>query len=150
MALSRSEWTRALVEGDPALVRDLASEIEGLQGEDAGDIEMVDEPREELVMVQVRETAQGTLFYLGEALMTSCRVRVGGATGRGMLLGSNSRRAYELALADAMFSHAEDDPLAVRWERVLRDELGRIDAREAQAARRVARTEVDFSTMQEQ
>lgn len=97
-------------------------------------------------MVQVRETAQGTLFYLGEALMTSCRVRVGGHVGRGMILGSDSRRAYELAVADAVLS-AEDGPWAAAWDQALREELARIDAREAAAAARVACTKVDFSTM---
>ena len=94
MTLRRYERTRALVEGDPALARAIVHEVEGRRDEGAREVTVVDEPREELVMVQVRETAQGTLFYLGEALMTSCRVRVGGHVGRGMILGSDSRRAF--------------------------------------------------------
>lgn len=149
--MKRYERTRALVEGDPAIARALAHEVESRRGEGAWEIAVVDEPREELVMVQVRETAQGTLFYLGEALMTSCRVRVGAHVGRGMVLGSDRRRAYELAVADAAFSAvacAGDGAFAVRWEDALRGELARIDARETEAARRAARTKVDFSTMQ--
>ena len=57
-------------------------------------------------MVQARETAQGSLFFLGEALMTSCRVRVGDAVGLGLVLGSDRCRAYELAVVDAVFSCA--------------------------------------------
>ena len=72
--MKRYERTRALVEGDPALARAIVCEVErdGAQGA----VAVLDEPREELVMVQARETAQGSLFFLGEALMTSCRVRV--------------------------------------------------------------------------
>ena len=146
MTLRRYERTRALVEGDPALARAIVHEVEGRRDEGAREVTVVDEPREELVMVQVRETAQGTLFYLGEALMTSCRVRVGGHVGRGMILGSDSRRAYELAVADAVLS-AEDGPWAAAWDQALREELARIVAREAAAAARVACTKVDFSTM---
>lgn len=144
MSLKRYERTRALVDGDPSLAREIVREVEGELGAEA--LEELDAPREELVMVQVRETAQGTLFYLGEALMTSCRVRVGGHVGRGMILGSDSRRAYELAVADAVLS-AEDGPWAAAWDQALREELARIDAREAAAAARVACTKVDFSTM---
>ena len=146
MTLRRYERTRAVGEGDPALARAIVHEVEGRRDEGAREVTVVDEPREELVMVQVRETAQGTLFYLGEALMTSCRVRVGGHVGRGMILGSDSRRAYELAVADAVLS-AEDGPWAAAWDQALREELARIDAREAAAAARVACTKVDFSTM---
>ena len=92
--MKRYERTRALVEGDPALARAIVCEVErdGSQGA----VAVLDEPREELVMVQARETAQGSLFFLGEALMTSCRVRVGDAVGLGLVLGSDrcaSKRA---------------------------------------------------------
>ena len=99
--MKRYERTRALVEGDPALARAIVCEVErdGSQGA----VAVLDEPREELVMVQARETAQGSLFFLGEALMTSCRVRVGDAVGLGLVLGSDRCRAYELAVVDAVF-----------------------------------------------
>ena len=102
--MKRYERTRALVEGDPALARAIVCEVErdGSQGA----VAVLDEPREELVMVQARETAQGSLFFLGEALMTSCRVRVGDAVGLGLVLGSDRCRAYELAVVDAVFSGA--------------------------------------------
>ena len=90
--LKRYERTRALVEGDPALARAIVCEVERDGAQDA--VAVLDEPREELVMVQARETAQGSLFFLGEALTTSCRVRVGDAVGLGLVLGSDRCRAY--------------------------------------------------------
>lgn len=144
--LRRYERTRALVEGDPALARAIVREIEGELGAEAPVV--LDEPREELVMVRVRETAQGSLFYLGEALATSCRVRVGVAMGLGLVLGSDRCRAYELAVIDAAFSGDAGAERAARWDARLADELARIDAREAAEARRAASTRVDFSTME--
>ena len=143
--MKRYERTRALVEGDPALARAIVCEVErdGSQGA----VAVLDEPREELVMVQARETAQGSLFFLGEALTTSCRVRVGDAVGLGLVLGSDRCRAYELAVVDAVFSGAAGDAWASRWDASLRAELARVEARDQREARRTAATEVDFSTM---
>ena len=143
--MKRYERTRALVEGDPALARAIVCEVErdGSQGA----VAVLDEPREELVMVQARETAQGGLFYLGETLTTSCRVRVGDAVGLGLVLGSDRCRAYELAVVDAVFSGAAGDAWASRWDASLRAELARVEARDQREARRTAATKVDFSTM---
>lgn len=143
--MKRYERTRALVEGDPALARAIVCEVErdGSQGA----VAVLDEPREELVMVQARETAQGSLFFLGEALTTSCRVRVGDAVGLGLVLGSDRCRAYELAVVDAVFSGAAGDAWASRWDASLRAELARVEARDQRETRRTAATKVDFSTM---
>ena len=145
VSLKRYERTRALVDGDPSLAREIVREVEGELGAEA--LEELDEPREELVMVQARETAQGSLFFLGEALMTSCRVRVGDAVGLGLVLGSDRCRAYELAVVDAVFSGAAGDAWASRWDASLRAELARVEARDQREARRTAATKVDFSTM---
>ena len=143
--LKRYERTRALVEGDSTLARAIVRDVEDELG--VGAVAVLDEPREELVMVKVRETAHGGLFYLGEALMTSCRVRLGEAVGLGMVLGSDRCRAYELAVVDAAFAGATGEHRAARWEERLGEELERIEAREVEDARRNAATKVDFSTM---
>ena len=142
--MNRYERTRVLVEGSADLAQEIASEIEGVCA-----VEVLDEPREELVMVKVREGARGSLFYLGEALMTSCRVRVGETVGLGLLLGSNRCRAYELAVIDAAFSGPNGAALAARWDERLAQEAERVRADEAAKQRLVQRTKVDFSTMDE-
>lgn len=140
--MRRYERTRVLVEGSPTLSREIVRSVE--QG--GQEIEVLDEPREELVMVKVRETAQRGLFYLGEALATTCRVRVDDAVGYGMVLGSNRCAAYELALIDAAFA---SDGFAGREEaeRKLAEEAARLerDGRRKLGVRE--RTRVDFSTM---
>lgn len=147
--MKRYERTRVLVEGDPLLASEIVRDVEEGLGGSAAAISVLDEPREELVMVQVRETAQGSLFYLGEALMTSCRVRVGETVGLGLLLGSNRCRAYELAVIDAAFSGPNGAALAARWDERLAQEAERVRADEAAEQRLVQRTKVDFSTMDE-
>ena len=144
--MKRYERTRALVEGSPLLARSIVRTLEQELGPDA--VTVLDEPREELVMVKVRETAQGSLFYLGEALATSCRVRIGQTVGIGLLLGSNRCRAFELAVADAAFSGPSGGEYAARWDDDLRRELAAIDQREADEIARAATTRVDFSTME--
>lgn len=144
--MKRYERTRALVEGSPLLARSIVRSLEQELGPDA--VTILDEPREELVMVKVRETAQGSLFYLGEALATSCRVRIGQTVGIGLLLGSNRCRAFELAVADAAFSGPNGGEYAARWDDDLRRELAAIDQREADEVARAATTRVDFSTME--
>ena len=99
-------------------------------------------------MVKVRETAKGSLFYLGEALATSCRVRIGDAVGIGLVMGSNRCRAYELAVIDAAFAGEAGAARADRWDTRLREELAAVDAREAAEVARAATTRVDFSTME--
>ena len=147
--MKRYERTRVLVEGNPSLASEIVRDVEaGAGGDGAPVISVLDEPREELVMVQVRETAQGSLFYLGEALMTSCRVRVGETVGLGLLLGSNRCRAYELAVIDAAFSPG-GAAFAARWDDRLSQEAARIRAREAAEQQLIQRTKVDFSTMDE-
>ena len=143
--LTRYNRTRALVEGDPAVARAIVCDVE--RDEARTPVTVLDEPREELVMVQVRETAQGSLFFLGEALMTSCRVRVGDSVGLGLVLGSDRCRAYELAVADAVFSGPEAAAWSATWDGPLRAELARVEARDEREARRTAATKVDFSTM---
>ncbi len=143
--MKRYERTRVLLEGDPDVLREIVHEVE--QGEGAENVVVLDEPREELVMLQTRETAQGTLFFLGEALMTSCRVSIGDTVGYGFVLGSDRCRAYELAVVDAAFALDGRDEARARWEARLVREQGAISARKAAEAARIAATKVDFSTM---
>lgn len=143
--MNRYERTRALVEGDSSLASELALEVEHELG--AAAIDVLDEPREELVMVKVRETAQGTVFYLGEALMTSCRVEVAGAVGLGMALGSKRCLARDLAVVDAVLSGPLKERFALRWEGPLRraDQVRR--ARLERRGSLAERTKVDFDTL---
>jgi alpha-D-ribose 1-methylphosphonate 5-triphosphate synthase subunit PhnG len=140
--MSRERRTRILVDGDPALSRELCEQIERDHT-----VHVVGAPREVLVMNRVRESAQGSLFYLGEALLTECRVTLRETTGIGLLLGSHHRRAFELAVIDAAFSQPAPLPQQARWTALLEREGGRIAAREAHLLQRLDATRVDFAEM---
>lgn len=143
--MKRYERTRILVEGDARIGRAMADDALAQMGEEA--VSVVEGPRECLVMVQVRETARGSRFYLGEALATTCRVRAAGFAGMGLVLGSQPDRARDLAVIDAAFGGACGEAWRKRWDAHLAQEAARLAAAKAAEAARVRATRVDFSTM---
>lgn len=100
--ISRRKRTEALIEGDRSLAAKLAQIVE-----EQVRIEVLSAPRQGLVMCEVRETARCSRFYMGEALMTECRVLATGpdagqeAEGLGAVLGVDEDLAYSLAVIDA-------------------------------------------------
>lgn len=141
--MKRQERTRILIEGDRRLARRIAERVVG-----SFSVDVLDDPREGLVMIKVRESARRSLFYLGEALVTSCRVRIDGCVGMGIVLGEDRGLAYDLALIDAAFALGDDRFDVAAWERELKEEASRMDARRASERAAIARTRVDFSTME--
>lgn len=141
--MKRKERTQVLVEGDRDLLGSIAREVE-----QAHDVEVVREPVEELVMLKMRESARRSQFYLGEALMTSCVVRIGEAYGYGMVLGEDREKAFDLAIVDA--AYALDDPADDRraYDERIAEEQERIAAQKRLRNEAVLRTQVDFSTME--
>ena len=53
-----------------------------------------------LVMLPMRDTAQGTHFHLGEILMSEARITAGGQYGYGMRQGRDLEAAMAMALVD--------------------------------------------------
>lgn len=140
--MNRYERTRVLVGGDPGVAQAIAAEIE-----ETCEVEVLDAPREELVMVKVRESARNSLFYLGEALMCSCRVRIADTMGFGYVLGSKRNAAYNLALIDAAFSSGETFERMPKWEQRIEKEAKRQRDKQVKSRALIERTRVDFSTM---
>lgn len=140
--MNRYERTRVLTAENSGVAQTIAAEIEWLC-----DVEVLDAPHEELVMVKVRESARNSLFYLGEALMCSCRVLIGDTMGFGYILGSRRDAAYNLAVIDALFSSGEKPERIHTWEQsILKEALLQQENRERKQLFR-ERTRVDFSTM---
>jgi alpha-D-ribose 1-methylphosphonate 5-triphosphate synthase subunit PhnG len=100
-----------------------------------------------LVVIKVRESARGSLFYLGEALATECRVRLGEMPGIGLLLGSERQRAFELAVIDAVMSAPAPLPEEPGWIALLQAEEARLAAALRSGQERIGRTRVEFSSM---
>ena len=140
--IPRRSRTEILVESDPSLAICLAALVE----QDA-DVREVSVPKQGLVMCDVRETARNTRFYLGEALMTECRVRIGDTEGLGVVLGGDRDLARALAVIDAACSLAEPLPACEEIERRIAaagDELARKREREAL---QTSASRVSFDTM---
>ena len=138
----KEERTRVLIEGSSSVAQEIAVEIEA-----AYDVEVLDEPHEELVMVKVRESARNSVFYLGEALICSCRVRLARTMGFGFVLGNKRNAAYNLALIDAAFSCGLEHERKATWEQMIEREAKRLAEKQHKEHALVERTRVEFATM---
>jgi alpha-D-ribose 1-methylphosphonate 5-triphosphate synthase subunit PhnG len=76
---------------------------------DLGQVEVLTN-RTGLVMLPYTDSAQGTVFHLGEVLVSEAHVRLGGAEGYGMVTGRDLVQALAVAVLDAALRaglHAE-------------------------------------------
>ncbi|MBP1967523.1 phosphonate C-P lyase system protein PhnG [Paenibacillus aceris] len=138
--MKRKQRTEMLINGSPQLAADLANEIKGRYS-----VAVMEEPNYGLVMVKVRETAQKSLFYLGEVLVTECKVQVEGAVGIGIVKGDEPEKAYDLAVIDAAYAARLEETEA--WTTLLQSESERLAAKRQDHQSSVLRTKVDFETM---
>jgi alpha-D-ribose 1-methylphosphonate 5-triphosphate synthase subunit PhnG len=124
-----------------------ATEKDAASSESEYVLRVLSEPREVLVMNCVRESAGGSLFYLGEALLSECRVAIGSTVGIGMALGATRERAYQLAVIDAAFNLPRPLSGQVRWQQRLLDAERALARVEAQRCRELQATKVEFLSM---
>lgn len=141
--MERKERTRILVEGDRNILDHIAREIE-----QSHDVALVKEPTEELVMLRVRESAKRSQFYLGEALMTSCVVRIGATYGYGMVTGEDHDKAFDLAVVDAAYTLDAEQCENKGWNALLAESDEHIKAQKRKRNEALLKTQVDFSTME--
>lgn len=139
--MERKKRTRALIEGDRAVLERIACEIQ-----QDHEVRVVREPAGELVMLKVREGARRTQFYLGEALVTSCAVAIDETYGYGMVMGDDEQCAYELALVDAAFSLGADR--CSEWGVLIQEQEKLVEEQRRRRRCETALTRVDFSTME--
>jgi len=138
--MKRRQRTKTLINSTSNLTAVLANEIK------AGyDIELMEEPNYGLVMVKVRETAKKSQFYLGEVLVTECKVRISGSIGVGLIKGDEPEKAYDLAVIDAAYAAELVETGA--WSAKLYKEQAQIEQDYAAEYTKVMRTKVDFQTM---
>ncbi|WP_127581376.1 phosphonate C-P lyase system protein PhnG [Paenibacillus koleovorans] len=138
--MKRKQRTEILIDGAPDIAAALAQEIEGRY-----EVTTLETPNHGLVMVKVRETAQNSLFYLGETLVTECKVRIAGHTGVGLLSGDRPEMAYRLAVIDAAYEAQLEETAA--WTAVLQAESERLQAERHVLEEPIRKTKVQFETM---
>lgn len=101
------------------------------------------ENRTGLVMLPMRDTAQGTHFHLGEVLVSEARLSAGGLEGYGMRRGRDLEAAMAMAVIDLSvalgLNHAECTAF-------LTEEAARQADEDRETLRRVEATRVDMET----
>ncbi len=138
--MKRKKRMRILIDGSREVAKKLASQIE-----ESYDVEIIMQPQEALTMIKMRETAKKTQFYLGEVLVTECKVQVNNQGGIGIVVGLDEELAYQLAIIDAAF---EANLIETQnWLPLLEAEELNIKTRLKAEEAKIYKTKVQFETM---
>lgn len=108
-------------------------------------VEEIQPPRQGLTMIKVRESAQNSLFYIGEVLVTETKVKVGGSFGIGLVKEEQDTLSRALAVIDAAYK--ENLPETKQWEQVFEELEKRYQEQVNQLKYSIERTKVNFETM---
>jgi alpha-D-ribose 1-methylphosphonate 5-triphosphate synthase subunit PhnG len=106
-----------------------------------GPVEVV-QSRTGLVMLPMRDTAQGTDFHLGEVLVAEAHIRAAGTEGYGMVVGRDLNRAMAMAVVDAAASLGQTPEIRA----FLQCEAAAQTAADIARLREVEATRVDMET----
>lgn len=141
--MTRNRRTRILVRDRSGLRAALAAEVR-----ERCDARLLEEPSWGLVMLTVRETARGSLFHPGEAMVSQAKALVDGSVGLGLALGDAPDVAAELALIDGAYN--AKSAVSASWE----SRLAEAESAQAEELERdnasIMKTKVDFGTMDEE
>ncbi|RAV23059.1 phosphonate C-P lyase system protein PhnG [Paenibacillus contaminans] len=138
--MKRKQRTEILINGSGTVAAELAQQIK-----ERYEVATVEEPNHGLIMVKVRETAQKSLFYLGEVFVTECKVEIAGRIGVGIVKGDEPQLAFDLAVIDAAYEAGLQETAA--WQAKLAAEAERIEEQRLAYGEQVLRTKVNFETM---
>ena len=116
--------------------------------EERHNVKVLEKPNSGLVMVKMRESAQKHLFYLGEVLVTECKVTIGDVIGLGIIQGVHLKKAYFMAVVDAAYS--ADVTEVKKLDKMLYALDEKVKERTAKETARILKTKVDFETLDEE
>ncbi|WP_027416784.1 phosphonate C-P lyase system protein PhnG [Aneurinibacillus terranovensis] len=138
--MKRKKRTEILINGSQEIAAALAQEIR-----DKYEVKRIEEPNNGLVMVKVRETAQKSLFYLGEVFVTEAKVQINDSLGIGIVKGDEPELAYDLAVIDAAYNAGLKE--TEEWSQLLLSEEQRINDKRRSIYHKVLKTKVNFDMM---
>lgn len=138
--MNRKRRCKVLIDGNSKIAEQLAAVIKSNYK-----INVLDVPNNGLVMMKMRENAKQSLFYIGEVAVIEARVEVQGSIGLGVLIGSDSQLAYNLAVIDAAYN--ANLPEILSWREILLAEEGLIEKKIKSKTASILKTKVDFATM---
>lgn len=128
----------ALAKADPTKLKQFAETLIG----DLGDIEVL-HSRTGLVMLPMRDTAQGVVFHLGEVLVSEAHIRADAQEGYGLRRGHDLEASMAMALIDlAMKRGIQADSCTKFCEAARHSQNAKDDA----TLRRVEATRVNMET----
>jgi len=138
--MNRKRRCKVLINGHSKIAGQLADVIKSHY-----EIKVLDAPNNGLVMVKMRENAQQSLFYIGEVAVVEARVEVQGSIGLGLVVGSDSQLAHNLAIIDASYNASLPEVLV--WEKILLEEEILIEKEMESKTASILKTKVNFETM---
>lgn len=139
--MTRRRRTQILVENGDALRTALAGEVRA-----AHEVIEIEPAHEALVMMQMRESAARSRFYIGELLVTEAKVQIGEAIGLGIMAGTDEQAAHDLAIIDAAYNAGL--PLTAAWSQRLAEAEAELAASRRDEDATVLQTRVRFDTME--
>lgn len=138
--MKRKQRTKICVHCDEKLLHKWAQLCE-----EQAEFNTIEEPSNALTMIKMRESAQNTLFYLGELLVSETRVECNTHIGIGLVQGDNFMKSYDMAVIDAAFNaniHGID-----KIEKELLVEEKRQQKEIQKEIQKILKTRVKFETM---
>ncbi|MFF5994115.1 MULTISPECIES: phosphonate C-P lyase system protein PhnG [unclassified Lysinibacillus] len=138
--MKRAERTKLLIEVGREEALQMANEV-CTQHE----VIEIQAPREGLVMIKMRESAQQSLFYIGETLVTETKVKIGEAFGLGLVREYEPELSKALAIIDAAYNGQL--PEVAAWEEIFTKLSQRLEQEQHEVKRSIERTKVQFDTM---
>lgn len=108
-------------------------------------VEEIQAPKLGLTMIKMRESAQQSLFYIGEVLVTETKVKIVESFGIGVVMEDDEGLSRALAIVDAAYK--ENLPETQKWQ----GEFEKLEQRYQQQLQQlkcsIERTKVNFETM---
>ncbi|MDQ2086750.1 phosphonate C-P lyase system protein PhnG [Herbivorax sp. ANBcel31] len=138
--MKRRKRTEILINTNENIVKFLAEQILNKY-----EVVTVEKPDYGMVMMKVRETSKKSLFYLGEVLVTECKVQIKGHIGIGIIKGHKDDMAFYLSVIDAAYNAKLEETKEL--EKILLLEETKQLKEYEQYKNRILKTKVNFETM---
>ena len=108
-------------------------------------IRIVEDPQLSLVMVKMRESAQSSLFYLTEMVVSECKAEVEGVLGIGILQENQLEKSLCLAVIDAAYNASLK--CCEQLTAMIREQGQLQQKQRIQENKQILKTRVSFETM---
>lgn len=137
--MARDMALDTLARAEPARLKAFAEDLIP----DLGAIDVI-RSRSGLVMLPMRDTAQGTTFHLGEVLVSEAHIQSGATPGYGMRQGHDLEAAMAMALVDLALKLGVQDAACTDF---IDAEARALNQADKKRLREVAATRVDMETV---